>query len=113
MASRLPSARPGSPTSMAEARRLRVRPPRPCAPSRDLKCLAYVKRCVALCSRARRRANQKRGNHGVPAARGDLGTLGTGPGTRLRNPALKNTEGALRIKAARRERRPAPAHAYA
>ena len=112
MASRLPSARPGSPNSMAEARRLRVRPPRPCAPSRDLKCLAYVKRCVALCSRARARP-RTRSNHGVPAARGDLGPPGTGPGTRLRNPALKNTEGALRLKAARRERRPAPAHAYA
>ena len=88
-----PSTRPGSPNSMAEARRLRRAPAAALLrspPSRDyLQC----QRCVsALRSRAVRRANQKRGNHRVPAASADLGTLVKGPGTRLRNPALKHTE---------------------
>ena len=70
----------------------------------------------ALCRAVLSRQTQSDHEQGATTASqppgGDLGPPGTGPGTRLRNPALKNTEGALRIKAARRARRPAPAHAF-
>ena len=93
MASRLPSARPGSPTSMAEARRLRVRPPRPCAPSRDLKCLAYVKRCVALCSRARRRATTNKEQPRRPSRPGRPRNARDGPRDASAKPGTQKHRG--------------------
>ena len=104
MASRLPSARPGSPTSMAEARRLRVRPPRPCAPSRDLKCLAYVKRCVALCSRARRRATTNKEQPRRPGRPGETSDRrGRAPGRvcETRHSKTQRERCGLRLPAAR------------